>query len=139
MLPDNVRAEAGKILATRREIVVAYLYGSSVGSAQYDDIDIGLLLDEEFSPSALYEAELAAELERRLGGKFDVRVLNGRPVRFLFEVIKTGVVLYSSDENRRVEFEVRVMMEYYDMKYYFDRYDEMRRQRYVTRDHRVED
>ena len=80
------------------------------------------------------EIEIAEELEVRLGGEFDIRVLNGRPARFLFQVIKTGAVLYSADETKRVEFETRVMKEYYDMKYYFDRFDTMRKQRYVARD-----
>ena len=47
---------------------------------------------------------------------FDVRILNGRPVRFLFSVLKNSKLIYSRDERKRIEFESRVMRVYIDME-----------------------
>ncbi len=132
MLIERVKEAATQIFSTRREIVVAYLFGSILRTPDFNDIDIGLLLDDGFRPHALYEPEIIGEFEDRIDHSFDIRILNGRSIRFLFQVISNSQVLYVADEQKRVAFEKRVMIEYFDMKYYYERYDHQRREHYVA-------
>ena len=127
---QEIEEAAREIFSSRKEIIAAYLYGSFLKTEFFEDVDIGLLVEDDFKPSALYEARIAGELEQRLKLNFDVRILNGRPVRFLFSVLKNSKLIYSRDERKRIEFESRVMREYIDMKPHHELYEKMRRLRY---------
>ncbi len=48
---ELVKQAAQEILAPRNEVVAAYLYGSILRTANFNDIDIGLLLDSSFKRS----------------------------------------------------------------------------------------
>ncbi len=131
MLVELVKQAAQEIFAPRKEVVAAYLYGSILRTADFNDIDIGILLDNSFKRSVLYEEEIAEEFEKRVCHPVDIRILNGRPIRFLFQVVRDSVLVFSTDEKSRIDFEKRVMLEYYDLRYYYQLYDQMRRERYV--------
>lgn len=127
---EEIEKAAREIFSGKKEIVAAYLYGSFLKTEFFEDVDIGLLVEDDFKPSALYEARIAGEFERRLKLNFDVRILNEMPVRFLFSVLKNSKLIYSRDERKRIEFESRVMREYIDMKPHHELYEKMRRLRY---------
>ena len=113
---EKIKEILNETLSCKDEVIARYLYGSFL-HGNYCDIDIGLLLDEHFRPSALYEVGIASELEKRTGMKnFDIRVLNNRPVRFLFSTLKNSVLIHCKDEGKRVKFESKVMMVYLDIK-----------------------
>jgi len=89
---EEIKKSAREIFSSRKEIIAAYIYGSYLRSNFFEDIDIGLLLENAFKPPSLYEARIAGELERKLGKRinFDIRILNGRSVRFLFTILKSS-------------------------------------------------
>lgn len=105
--------------ATQKDVVAVYLYGSFAGGNTHhgSDLDIGVLFDGK------------VDLYRRLGSlyggfpKLSIKAepevrnidLNQSPV-FLSEVI-SGMLIYSSDEARRVQFEVSVMNNLRDTEY----------------------
>ena len=124
------------VLQKHEEIVVAYIYGSSVRGQMRDDsdIDIGLLLREDFQQDALYPARIAEEIARSCGLKreIDVRVLNDMPITFLHQVLKYGVLILSRDERKRIEFETWVWDMYLDYKPFFERFNETRRKRLLS-------
>jgi hypothetical protein len=62
----------------------------------------------------------------------DVRILNGRPYRFLRQVIREGDVILSTDEKERVRFEASVIDRYIDFKPFYEQYDEKRRERLLA-------
>ncbi|MCF2138067.1 MAG: nucleotidyltransferase domain-containing protein [Candidatus Thorarchaeota archaeon] len=136
-LLEQIEVVAEVIFAPRAEVDTVYLYGSVLSSTHFNDVDIGILLDEEFTPNALYEVEIIRDFEKQINQDFDVRILNGRPVRFLFQVISKSHVIFCRNERHRIMFEKRVMIDYFDIKYYFDRYDMMRRERYARRDYPI--
>jgi len=97
----------------------AYLYGSVATGLATDssDVDIALLTSKDLSPKERLQLEL--HLEQELADRCDlpdpdVRILNGAPLRFQGRVLTEAVLLYSQDEERRVEFEVRVRSAYFD-------------------------
>lgn len=128
--------EIKEVLKRHDEVLVAYLYGSAVkGYERKDsDIDIGLLLSDDFEPDALYPAQIAGEIKKKIGSKreADVRVLNDRPFGFLFQVVKEGEVILSTDEGRRAEFESFVVNRYLDFKPFYEQYDEKRKERLLA-------
>jgi len=98
------------------------------------DVDVGLLLKEDFGAEVLYPARIAGEIRKRCGLKqeVDVRILNKRPYRFLHQVIRQGEVILSTDERERVRFETSVTDGYIDFKPFYEQYDDKRRERLLT-------
>ncbi|RLJ02560.1 MAG: nucleotidyltransferase domain-containing protein [Candidatus Aenigmatarchaeota archaeon] len=117
------------IFKKRAEILFAYLYGSAArGEAgKGSDIDIGVFVKNDFKPEPFYEVKISEEVENLTGLKnVEVVVLNGKPLRFLNQVLRHGKLLFSRDERARVLFETYVTKAYIDMKPYYREYDEMR-------------
>lgn len=136
---EKIKNEFKETLSTEKEIIATYLYGSASYSEFYEDVDIGILIDEEFKPNYMYEVKLARKLEKRfkktigIYKSIDVRVLNGKPLRFLYSVLKNSILIYSIDDLKRVQFEARIMKEYLDFKHHYEFYENMRRYRYANR------
>lgn len=106
---------------------VAYLYGSFLSRDDFRDIDIALLVGENDcreDPLA-YASRVADLLGTALGFRYecDVRVINHEPVWFQYEVISSGRVVFVRDEDDRIDFETRVLVEYQDIKFMYDLFD----------------
>jgi len=132
----KLKDEIKEVLKGHEEILVAYLYGSTVKGyeGKRSDIDVGLLLKEDFEAEALYPARIAREIKEKCGlnQEIDVRILNKRPHRFLHQVIRGGEIILSKDERERVRFETSVIDEYIDFKPFYEQYDEKRRERLLA-------
>jgi len=132
----KLKDEIKEVLKGHEEILVAYLYGSMVKGyeGKKSDIDVGLLLKEDFEAEALYPARIAREIKEKCGfnQEVDVRILNKGPYRFLHQVIRGGEVILSKDERERVRFETSVIDEYIDFKPFYEQYDEKRRERLLA-------
>lgn len=129
---EEVKSAAEEIFSKREEVITAYVYGSFLNTNSYEDIDIGLLIEDDFSADALYEARVSGEFERELKEDFDVRILNNRPVRFLFSLLKNSQILYCKDDFKRTDFESKAMVKYLDIKPHHESYEKMRKLRYVS-------
>ena len=128
-----------EIFLQNEEIIAAYLYGSFLYSENYEDVDIGLLIHNKFKPDVMYEAQLAGKLEQIFKDTYnafktvDVRILNRKPLRFLFSMLKNSKIIYSKNDLERVKFETKIIKEYLDFKPHHEMYDNMRRLRYADR------
>ena len=129
-----IRDKAGKAFMGRGEVLVAYLYGSvAKGKAHKgSDIDIGVVLAEDYKPDPFYESRLSAELSKAFGAEAEVRVLNGQSIVFLHQVLKYGVLLFSRDEKTRVGFETYTYSRYLDFRPFFEAYNKERRKRVLA-------
>lgn len=112
----------------RPEVIVAYLFGSYArdGEDALSDVDIAVLLDD-LAKEEIWHLEL--EMADRVcdflqTSEVDLVVLNTAPLVARFDVISTGKVLQSNDEEKRTDFEVAVMTEYWDFKKYDEEYDQ---------------
>jgi len=136
---EELKKVITEVLTERKEIIVSYLYGSVLYRDFHEDIDIGLLISDNFKPKLMYEAKIAGKLEKKLINTFretkpvDLRILNDKPLRFLFSMLKNSKIIYSNDESKRVQFEAKIMKEYLDIKPHFEIYDNMRELRYANR------
>ena len=59
----------------------------------------------------------------KIGHDFDVRVLNNAHPEFQYEVVKTGVAVFSRDEHKRFDYEADVISTYLDLKEMYDFFD----------------
>jgi len=132
----KLKEQIREVLKKRGEILVAYLYGSIAKGYQRkeSDIDVGLILKEDFEAEALYPAHIAGEIKKKCGlhQEVDVRILNNQALRFLHQVIREGEVILSNDEKERIKFETFVIDRYLDFKPFYNHYDEKRRERLTT-------
>ncbi len=130
-MPLDIKAKIRELVKDHPEIIAAYLYGSFARGIETkeSDIDIALLLSENFTQTALYPFKIAGEMEKKLKRKVDVRILNNASPSFLNQVFKYGRLLYSSDEKKRVSFEVQSMRSYLDIKPLHHEYNRIRRMR----------
>jgi predicted nucleotidyltransferase len=105
----------------RDSIIAGYLFGSTVKPQGFKgDLDIGLLLEKRVLVEGIIEVQtriylrLKEILERE---DIDVVILNRSSPLLRYAVIKEGILLYEGNRDRRIEFEVRTMLEHFDLSF----------------------
>lgn len=106
-------------------LVAAYLFGSVARGtdSSNSDIDVGILL--RTAPSGGLndlQFELEGHLERVLGRRTQVVILNNAPPDLLHRVLRDGRLLVERDRAARIRFEVRARNEYFDLLPILKRY-----------------
>jgi len=112
------------ILNERSDILFGYIHGSFSSSDNPRDIDVAFFIDpglyEELSADGKlnigYTIPLEMELERRIGKKVDVQILNDAPLGFQYRVINSGTLVTDKDSNIRADFECLTRVKYYDFQ-----------------------
>jgi len=123
-LKESIYKRIREYLFHKREVVLAYVFGSFLESDSFKDMDIALLLDDKIVGTSevsfpKFALKLASELEKSVAPPrldFDLKVLNLTPIYFQYEVIKKGTLVFSRSEVESVQYEVRVISEYLDYK-----------------------
>ncbi len=124
----GIKKKAAGYFSHRPEIKVGYIFGSRAKGCEGElsDIDIAILIDEEKVPKDEpygYKANIITDLMGVFKtGKIDLVILNESPLFLSFRVIHDGIILYSDDEKKRIDFEVKIMSRYFDEQYYFKRH-----------------
>ncbi|WP_054847621.1 hypothetical protein [Methanoculleus chikugoensis] len=125
---ERIVDQLRRCLDGREDILLGYLYGSFLRHGEFHDIDIALFVSGgERDPYELYKYTMgiASDLERCITPRYeiDLRLLNDAPVEFQYEVVKTGRLLVSRDEETRIAFEADVIAQFLDLKYLYDTID----------------
>lgn len=106
--------------AGRPEAVAAYLFGSQASgkATRRSDVDVAVLLDEEFDLAAdpFYRLDQAAALQASLGRAVDLVLLNQAPLLLRYQVLRYGQLIFERDHRQRVDFEVHSRMLYFDFR-----------------------
>jgi len=115
--------KAAAVLQSKEYIVFAYIFGSFTAETSFNDIDFGIFIHGENpkSPLAL-EFELELELENTLGFPVDMRIINNAPVSFVYNVLKSGVVIVDKNISLRADFEGLICKKYFDYTHLRDEY-----------------
>jgi len=115
-----LQAELPAILRGR-PVMLAYLFGSAADGTALpsSDVDIALVLEPKSHISAYdrmkMEFDIAAEVEARCKIKeADVRSIDSAPLAVKGLVLTEGVLLYSRDEEFRVDYEAHYRKMYFD-------------------------
>ena len=108
------------------EVRVVYLHGSIPQGYAREDSDIDLavvtqfiercnVIDKQLEYSEFFDLRLRNEV-------VDLKIINHAPLAFQHAVLRNGEILFSRDEAFRADFEVRVMNQFLDFKYYHHRF-----------------
>ncbi len=106
----------------------AYLFGSyALRTADpKSDVDIAVFFSRAVSKSERFEyrLKLLGALSRLFKKEVEVAVLNDiSSLFFKYAIIKEGIMLYEKSEAARVEFEQRVLSEFFDFQPFLDAYN----------------
>ncbi|MBW1728612.1 MAG: nucleotidyltransferase domain-containing protein [Deltaproteobacteria bacterium] len=102
-----------------RPVLFTYLYGSyATGNVHpFSDLDIGIYIDDVSDIKYLeLELTLSLEIDSKIGSdvKTEVRIINNLPLVITGNIITEGRLIYSINENVRVDFETSVRKAYFD-------------------------
>jgi uncharacterized protein YutE (UPF0331/DUF86 family) len=102
----------------------AYAQGSTGArkiAGHYDDLGVAVLLLDQVKPNEFfdYQMYLLGELTKRLEmPQLDVVILNNASLMQRFNVIRTYQLLYQRDQKKRVQWEMRAVLDWLDFKKY---------------------
>jgi len=113
---NDVLERVRKVLEPRMFVVFAYVFGSRVHGrySLKNDVDVAIYTEKHASWRDLVDTLNA--LEDELKCRVDLVHLNTAPLTLAYEVISTGVLVLDRKPEERVEYEVRVLKEYLDLK-----------------------
>jgi predicted nucleotidyltransferase len=102
-----------------RPVLFAYLYGSyATGNVHpFSDVDVGVYIDDVSDINYLeLELSLSLEIDAKIGSgiRAEVRIINKLPLVITGNIITEGSLIYSINENVRVDFETSVRKAYFD-------------------------
>ncbi len=126
--PDRARVEERLrrfFAADPRGAVAVYLFGSVArdNARPGSDVDVAVLF-EKAPPRTLagLHLGLAGDLEALLEAPVQLIVLNRASADLVHNILLDGRLLLDRDPGRRIEFEVRLRNEYFDLQPFLERY-----------------
>lgn len=117
MSKENVIEKIKKPLISRSEIIFSYIHGSFLDKFPFQDIDIALYVDQKKISSQQafdYSFQLSLDLSKQTGFELDIQIMNYAPLGFQHSVLKNGKLLFSKDENLRLNLIESTSLEYID-------------------------
>lgn len=110
-----------KFFSKRKEVICAYLFGSSVTQVVLkNDLDIAILVTQDAlkkSDTFDLQVDFARELQSLLGRPdIDVVILNDAPLLLRHEVLKSKKIIFQRDERERIDYEVASELKFYDFE-----------------------
>ncbi|MGQ9571209.1 MAG: type VII toxin-antitoxin system MntA family adenylyltransferase antitoxin [Thermodesulfovibrionales bacterium] len=115
-----------RIAATLKEkeyVLFAYIFGSFALGESFNDIDVGIFISGERLNSPLrLELEMERELENAVRIPVDIRIINNAPPSFIYNVLKSGLVIVDNNKSLRADFEGLVYKKYFDFQHLRNEY-----------------
>ncbi|MFQ6072334.1 MAG: nucleotidyltransferase domain-containing protein [Methanosarcinales archaeon] len=113
---EEIKANLKTFLASRPEIIFAYLHGSFLETHGFRDIDLAFYLKKIKKEEVIdYEIKISTEIEKKIKYPIDVKVLNYAPLGFRYEILK-GELLYCRNDETRFNFIEKTWRDYLDFK-----------------------
>lgn len=114
---EEIIQEVTQQLAARQEIVFAYLFGSIAESEVFRDVDLGMYIGDmsTVGNGFDYAFKLSGELERLLGCRVDVILMNTAPDHLIHSISK-GKLILNRDDDLRVDFVSSSWSRYFDIQ-----------------------
>ncbi|SDL04087.1 type VII toxin-antitoxin system MntA family adenylyltransferase antitoxin [Halarsenatibacter silvermanii] len=108
-----------ELLREKEEIIFAYIFGSVVSGLdnKLSDVDLAIYVDEENikeTGSFGYRSRVIVELEKAVGEKIDLVILNNASVTLSYEILQKGKLLFTRSNSLRREFQENIMRKYLD-------------------------
>ncbi len=130
LISRKINKQALKFLSSifsQHDVLFAYLFGSQAENnlTKLSDVDIAIYFQknvsskDRFNKKLTIMTELSSYLKR---DDIDIVVLNEAYPLLEHRIIKQGIIIYSSDEKVRIDYEVKAVMRYLDFKPYIEKY-----------------
>jgi predicted nucleotidyltransferase len=119
---DDVLRDVSIQLSKSNSIVFAYVFGSFASADKFSDIDVAVYRERSAKNPFEWEVRLEGELRSACGFPTDVRIINKAPLSFVYQVIKSGLLVQDRDPSLRADFEGLIIKKYLDFSYYRRRY-----------------
>ncbi|MGC8977463.1 MAG: type VII toxin-antitoxin system MntA family adenylyltransferase antitoxin [Candidatus Ratteibacteria bacterium] len=103
-----------------KDIIFVYIFGG-YGKGKVSplsDFDIGIYIEENldtFEKKIYLNSVITSILKT---DEVDIVILNNAPCVLVYNILKTGKLLFSKDEKKRIGFVVKNINEYFEMQYY---------------------
>ena len=118
-----------RLISLDNDVLALYGFGS-ISQGVFNplsDLDFGVLLKDDFDKSAYFDKQL--ELIGLFNDIFrtdeiDLVLMNDAPLRFCYNIKKTGKLLYCREKKEIINFQERLIKLYLDFKYFRDSFDE---------------
>jgi len=115
---ETLKQNIKKYVSGDEDVLLVYLFGSLVsGMSNADsDVDIALLFRRDRVPDADAYLQLKSDLETLLKREVDLVILNEASPIIRMQVLEKGEKLLERERRAYLEFFVRTMNEYDDLK-----------------------
>jgi len=119
---NSIEALVRDVLSRFEYVLLGYVFGSLAGgrASASSDIDVAIYASRQLGWRDL--AAVVNALEKALGRRADVVVLNEAPLALAYQIVAHGIPVLVKDQNLRVEVETRIVREWLDFKPRLDKY-----------------
>ncbi|PKL47869.1 MAG: toxin-antitoxin system toxin subunit [Nitrospira bacterium HGW-Nitrospira-1] len=117
MVRDDLIKKAGDYSEKRGDILLLFIFGSSVKgyATPESDVDIAILFKQEPDFAAIKQIE--SDLSYALRHEVDITALNNSSPVIRMQVLKSGILAVNKDKAVYNDFFVRTIKEYDDLKH----------------------
>lgn len=132
---NNIMKILKSFFTKEKSILFCYLFGS-YAYGNYNsksDIDMAVFLDEkECRDFFRFRLEMMAKLSKLLKKEADIVVLNDlSSVFFKYVILREGKLIGANDIEKMIEFEAKVLRDYYDYSVFSKEYNKHYIERYL--------
>jgi predicted nucleotidyltransferase len=125
-METSLKKQLSKILK-KKKVILAYLFGSQAKgkTGPLSDIDIAISFDESVQANKRFDLRLETMgqlMDLFKTDEIDLVVLNDAPSLLSHRILKEGILIFSDNDKKRLEFEVKAILKYLDWKPYLDKY-----------------
>ena len=121
----KMEQDSSDLFSRYPHVLSAYLFGSmAIGISNSDsDMDIAIRIDKSLASDSYLDLriQITDDLEKHLGCKVDIVVLNTASLKMIHQVIVNGRLLFSRDRDKELDYLVQKRKEYFGFKYYIDK------------------
>ena len=129
MALDEERLDALRtLLAERKEVRWAYLFGSAARGEPHRDVDVAVMFDEELELDLTIWGSLVASLAEGAGCEVDLVDLRRAPLALAGPMLEDRIVLVDHDRAARIDWETSTTSMWIDFRPRLEQFWETRRE-----------
>lgn len=107
-----------------QSVSAVYIFGSMARKEmnELSDIDIAIIFSKNNQNNFELIAKFTEDIQLILNKKVDICDMRQADLLFAYRALSEGILIYTSKQDERIEFEVDLMRRYFDLKSFFDEY-----------------
>ncbi len=112
---EEAKKKITEYLQGQPVVLFAYLFGSAVEHDRYRDIDVGIYMSE--GVDLLKLGGMQSDLDGMFEQAIDLVPINALPRKkpvLAFNIVTSGMLLFTRDEALHTEYKKKAMLHYYD-------------------------